>query len=341
MTAELLDELDRIAAQAPARIDACASPEEVEALRVEYVGTKGSITRINKLLREVPADQRPGLGKRVGEVRSLVLQKLQEAGQKFQVEEGARRQKIDITLPGRTFLLGRRHPLTIALDRITSIFSDMGFTVADGPEIESEYYNFEALNMPPDHPARDMTDTYYVTPRWPLRSQTSPVQVREMEKRRPPVRIIVPGKVYRNEDVSARAMNQFFQVEGLYVDRNVTFADLKGTLETFCKRFFDPKTRVRFRPSYFPFTEPSTEVDVSCILCNGSGRRVCKYAGWLEILGAGMVDPNVFGFVDYDPEEYTGFAFGMGIDRTTMMRYGVDDIRHFWENDMRFLSQFE
>ena len=200
---------------------------------------------------------------------------------------------------------------------------------------------FEALNMPPDHPARDMTDTYYVTPRWPLRSQTSPVQVREMEKRRPPVRIIVPGKVYRNEDVSARAMNQFFQVEGLYVDRNVTFADLKGTLETFCKRFFDPKTRVRFRPSYFPFTEPSTEVDVSCILCNGSGCRVCKYAGWLEILGAGMVDPNVFGFVDYDPEEYTGFAFGMGIDRTTMMRYGVDDIRHFWENDMRFLSQFE
>ncbi|HQI75007.1 MAG TPA: phenylalanine--tRNA ligase subunit alpha, partial [Candidatus Latescibacteria bacterium] len=174
-----------------------------------------------------------------------------------------------------------------------------------------------------------------------LRSQTSPVQVREMEKRRPPVRIIVPGKVYRNEDVSARAMNQFFQVEGLYVDRNVTFADLKGTLETFCKRFFDPKTRVRFRPSYFPFTEPSTEVDVSCILCNGSGCRVCKYAGWLEILGAGMVDPNVFGFVDYDPEEYTGFAFGMGIDRTTMMRYGVDDIRHFWENDMRFLSQFE
>jgi phenylalanyl-tRNA synthetase alpha chain len=341
MTADLIAELDQIAAAAPARFTACETPEDVERLRVEYVGTKGSVTRINKMLRDVPADDRPALGKRAGEVRALVVAGIDEALERCTRLLDDRKPRLDITLPGRTFALGGRHPLTIALDQITAIFAEMGFTVADGPEIESDYYNFEALNTPADHPARDMQDTYYITPNWLLRSQTSGVQVREMEKQRPPVRLIVPGRVYRNEDISARSMNQFFQVEGLYVDRNVTFADLKGTLETFCKRFFEPTTKVRFRPSFFPFTEPSTEVDVSCILCNGAGCRVCKYSGWLEILGAGMVDPNVFGFVDYDPEEYTGFAFGMGIDRTTMMRYGVDDIRHFWENDMRFLTQFE
>jgi len=341
MIADLIAELDRIEAEAPQRLAACTHPDEVERLRVEYVGSKGSITRINRLIRDLPPEDRPKLGLRVGRVRTLVTDALKEAAGRCSRQKAAAGPRFDLTLPGRTRPLGRHHPLTIALDEVVSIFTQMGFSVAEGPEVETDYYNFEALNFPAEHPARDMQDTYFIAPGWVLRTHTSPVQVREMEKRRPPVRIIVPGRVFRNEEVNARSMNQFYQVEGLYVDRDVTFADLKGTLETFCRRFFSPETKTRFRPSFFPFTEPSAEVDVTCMVCKGSGCRVCKYTGWLEILGAGMVDPAVFGFVDYDPEEYTGFAFGMGIDRTTMTRYGVDDIRRFWENDLRFLAQFE
>jgi len=335
----LLAELDAIEAEAPRALAECRDAKVVEELRVRYVGRNGSLTRILKSIGSVPPDDRPRLGARAGEVKKLVAEALEAAVARCARAEAAGPQ-FDLTLPGRTQLLGRRHPLTIALDEITAIFREMGFSTAEGPEIETEYYNYEALNFPPDHPARDMQDTYFIAPGWLLRSHTSPVQVREMEKRRPPVRIIMPGRVYRNEDISVRAMNQFFQVEGLYVDRDVTFADLKGTLETFCRRFFSPETKLRFRASFFPFTEPSTEVDVTCMVCRGSGCRVCKYSGWLEILGAGMVDPNVFGFVDYNPEEVTGFAFGMGVDRTALMRYGMEDIRWFFENDVRFLEQF-
>ncbi|MHB9013370.1 MAG: phenylalanine--tRNA ligase subunit alpha, partial [Ignavibacteriaceae bacterium] len=249
-------------------------------------------------------------------------------------------EKIDITLPGITKILGSKHLLTQTLDEIKSIFKGLGFSILEGPELESDYNNFEALNFPSDHPARDMQDTFFINKEFLLRTHTSPVQIRVMSSHKPPVRAIMPGRVYRNEAVSSRSYCMFHQVEGLYVDSGVTFAELKGTLVSFAQQFYGEGLNYRFRPSFFPFTEPSAEMDITCYLCHGKGCKVCKQTGWLEILGCGMVDPNVFGFVNYDSEKYTGYAFGMGIERTAMLKYGISDIRVFFENDIRFLKQF-
>ncbi len=248
--------------------------------------------------------------------------------------------QIDLTLPGKTVRIGSRHILTQTLFEIKSIFKGLGFSVYDGPELESDYYNFEALNFPPDHPARDMQDTFFVSDKFLLRTHTTPVQIRIMEKEQPPIRAIMPGRVYRNEAISSRSYCMFHQVDGIYVDTDVSFAELKGTLVSFAEQFYGEGLKYRFRPSFFPFTEPSAEMDITCYICKGKGCRVCKQSGWLEILGCGMVDPNVFKHVNYDTEKYTGYAFGMGIERIAMLKYGIDDIRIFFENDLRFLKQF-
>jgi phenylalanyl-tRNA synthetase alpha chain len=250
------------------------------------------------------------------------------------------RRSYDYTLPGRSQTRGHRHLITQTMDEVVSIFYGMGFEVADGPDIETDYYNFSALNFPPDHPARDMQDTFFINEEYLLRTHTSPVQVRTFEQRRPPVRILAPGRSYRNEAINARSYCVFHQIEGFYVDKDVTFADLKGVLTAFAEEYFGPRTQVRFRPSFFPFTEPSTEVDVTCLLCAGKGCTICKQEGWLEILGAGMIDPEVFKAVDYDPNVFSGYAFGMGVERIAMLKHGVNDIRLFYENDLRFLKQF-
>jgi phenylalanyl-tRNA synthetase alpha chain len=337
---ELISQLAQTEADAPTRFEACETEADVEALRVEYLGRKSVLTAVMRSIGQASPEDRPKLGALGGRAKKTLtdahVAALERCARGAVVDP-----QFDPTLPGRTQATGRLHPLTLAVNEMISILREMGFTVAEGPEIEDDYHNFEALNFPPDHPARDMQDTYFLPKKDTLlRTHTSPTQIRTMLKHDPPVRVIMPGRVYRNEEVNARSMNQFNQIEGLYVDKDVTFADLKGTIDTFCRRMFSPETKTRFRPSYFPFTEPSVEVDVTCIICSGTGCRVCKNSGWLEVMGAGMVDPAVYGFVDYDPEVYTGFAFGMGVDRTAMMRYGVQDLRWYWENDMRFLSQF-
>jgi phenylalanyl-tRNA synthetase alpha chain len=342
MIDKLLAELDKIESDVRERLAQIESMDLVEALRIEYMARKGTLTGIMRSIGEIDPADRPRFGARAGAVKKLLTEGLEQAKARLKSEDQGDGEFLDITLPGRTPALGRAHPLTIALDQALGIFAEMGFSVAEGPEIEHDYYNFEALNFPPDHPARDMQDTYFLEEEgWLLRTHTSPTQIREMEKREPPLRVVMPGRVYRNEEINVRSHNQFFQVEGLYVDEDVTFADLKGTIITFCRRFFGSSTDVRFRPSFFPFTEPSAEVDVSCYMCGGKGCRICKHTGWLEIMGAGMVDPALYSFVGYDPDKVSGFAFGMGIDRTTMNRYGVDDIRRFFENHMWFLRQFE
>lgn len=314
----------------------------LETVRVWCLGRKADLTLLLRSIPELPAEERP----EVGRVGNLVRRELEAAleTQRARLEsqelvEELRRQRVDISLPGRSFSLGHLHLVNRTQREIEDIFIGMGYEVADGPEVETEYYNFEALNTPADHPARSLHDTFFVNDKVVLRTQTSPVQVREMEKRRPPVHIIVPGRTYRR-DSDATHTPMFHQVEGLVVDEHITLADLKGTLETFARAMFGAERKVRLRPHFFPFTEPSVEVDVSCMLCGGAGCRLCKRSGWLEILGAGMVDPNVFGFVDYDPEVYSGFAFGMGIERIAMLKYGVSDLRLFFENDLRFLRQF-
>jgi len=255
-------------------------------------------------------------------------------------EQGSDSTGIDLTLPGKNVKIGSRHILTQTLFEIKSIFKGLGFSVYDGPELESDYYNFESLNFPPDHPARDMQDTFFVSEKFLLRTHTTPVQIRIMEKEQPPIRAIMPGRVYRNEAISSRSYCMFHQVDGIYVDTDVSFAELKGTLVSFAEQFYGEGLKYRFRPSFFPFTEPSAEMDITCYICKGKGCRVCKHSGWLEILGCGMVDPNVFKYVNYDSEKYTGYAFGMGIERIAMLKYGIDDIRIFFENDLRFLKQF-
>jgi phenylalanyl-tRNA synthetase alpha chain len=319
---------------------AAASPSELEALRIKYLGRKdGVISGWLRALKDVPAEQRAEFGQAANtaraEVEAALDRKLASAG-----PAQPKGPVFDPTLPGRRAYMGTRHPVSHSIDTICHIFERMGFVIADGPEVESDYYNFEALNFPPDHPARDMQDTFFVQGGLLLRTHTSPVQIRSFEKRRPPVKIICPGRVYRNEAINARSYCMFHQVEGFYVDTDVTFGDLKGVLLAFAHAYFGPNVELRFRPSYFPFTEPSTEVDVSCYLCSGKGCAVCKYEGWLEILGAGMIHPKVFEAVGYDPEKYSGYAFGMGVDRSAMQRYGIDDIRLMFENDVRFLRQF-
>lgn len=326
---------------------AIASAEDAETLnrlKIDYLGKKGKITLLLRSLGQRPPEERPLLGQKANLLRSKLEQLLFERAR--QIEEEGRslrweKEKVDITLPGKPFVLGHNHPVTLILEEIKDIFMGLGFQIAEGPEVESDYYNFEALNFLPDHPARDMQDSFYLSSNILLRTHTSPVQVRVMEKLAPrlPVRIIAPGKVYRRDD-DATHSPMFQQVEGLAVDRGITFADLKGVLLLFVQEMFGAQQRMRLRPSFFPFTEPSAEVDISCVMCSGDGCRVCKQTGWLEILGAGMVHPRVLEISGYDPREATGFAFGMGVERIAMLKLGVDDLRLFYANDLRMLRQF-
>ncbi len=323
-------------------LKAVKSLSDIKQLKVKYLGKKGLVTSRMKSLASVPPELRPAYGKAVNEVKCFVEEEIKNKETFLKTEEHKSlvvSEAIDITLPGQFIPFGKEHPINRVLSKIISIFVSMGFEVAEGPEVELDYYNFEALNMPKDHPARDMQDTFYISDDVVLRTHTSPVQIRVMEKRKPPLKIIAPGKVYRcDADISHTPM--FHQVEGFMVDIDIAFSDLKGVLESFIHGFFTPETRVRFRPSFFPFTEPSAEVDIGCIFCSGKGCRVCKNTGWLEILGAGMINPRVFEMVGYDTEVYSGFAFGMGVERPAMLKYSIDDIRLFFENDMRFLRQF-
>jgi len=316
---------------------------DLKTFKVKYLGKKGELTVILREMGKLPAEERPEIGKIANEVRIHLEESIKEKEKWLKEKEAEKRLKeeeIDITLPGRGPLKGSLHPLTQVLREIEEIFISFGFQIAQGPEIETDYYNFEALNIPYYHPARDMQDTFYVEHDLLLRTHTSPVQIRIMERYAPPIRIIAPGKVYRRDaDISHTPM--FHQVEGLLVDEVVRFSDLKGVLEEFAFRIFGKNTKVRFRPSYFPFTEPSAEMDIECVICKGEGCRVCKGSGWLEILGCGMVNPVLFKFVGYDPKRYRGFAFGLGVERITMLKYGLYDIRLFFENDLRFLRQFE
>ena len=332
-------ELEKLRVSAKERIKKANTKEEIERIKIEFLGRRqGKLTRILKNMKNFPPHKRPEIGKLVNELKQEIQEelkrKIEEMGKEV-VEES-----VDITLPGRKPLLGRLHPITQTLEEIKRIFIGLGFQVVRGPEIETEYYNFEALNMPWHHPARDEYDSFYLDNGYLLRSHTSPVQVRVMEKKSPPIRIIVPGRCYRRDAIDPSHFPMFHQVEGLAVDKRITFSDLKGCLTYFVHQMFGKDTKVRFRPSFFPFTEPSAEVDISCVICKGKGCRVCSGKGWLEILGSGMVDPEVFKKVGYNPEKYQGFAFGMGVERICMLKYGIDDIRLFFQNDLRFLRQF-
>lgn len=314
--------------------------QALENLRIKYLARKGLIAQLFDELKSVPNDQKPAVGKALNELRRFARSSFEEA--KLRIEQSAVRREapFDVTLPGRPIPVGTKHPITKTIEEIVGIFRGMGFTVATGPEIETDYYNFAALNFPPEHPARDMQDTFFIAKDILLRTHTSPVQIRYMETHKPPVRVVIPGRVYRNETVSARSHVLFHQIELLYVDKGVSMGDLKGTLVAFAKQFYGSGVKYKFRPTFFPFTEPSADLYITCFICNGKGCRMCKNAGWLEILGSGMVHPQLFKNVGYDPERYTGFAAGMGVERIAILRHGIDDIRLFTENDLRFLRQF-
>jgi len=317
------------------------SMEDYKRAKTTLLGRKGLFSQYIDILKSLDREERKHLGKEINVLKRWTEEKLNELQTVYEKEEKERINfsTIDITMPGKVPIIGKKHPVTQTFDEIIRIFSSLGFSVAEGPDIELDYYNFEALNIPKDHPARDMQDTFYIQPGIMLRTHTSPIEIRVMESRLPPVRIIAPGAVYRrDQDISHSPM--FHQVEGLMVDKNVRFSDLKGILTIFVQEMFGSKTSLRFRPSYFPFTEPSAEVDIGCVICNGNGCKVCKDTGWLEILGSGMSHPQVLRIVGYDPEEVSGFAFGLGVERIAMIKFGIDDIRQFYYNDMRFLSQF-
>ncbi len=337
-----MEDLNSLRGSFLSEIGAASDLQGLQLIRVKYCGRKGLVTAQLRALSAVPPAERPAFGKTVNELKQFIEQTLEDKEASFMASGRAQRlihERIDITVPGMSCRAGSYHPLNIVLDEIKDIFISMGFGIEEGPEIELDYYNFEALNIPKHHPARDMQDTFYVSDDVVLRTHTSPVQVRVMEKRRPPLRIIAPGKVYRcDADVSHTPM--FHQVEGLMVDDAISFCDLKGVLELFIHGFFGSDTPVRFRPSFFPFTEPSAEVDIGCIFCKGKGCRICKTTGWLEVMGCGMVNPKVFEMSGYPADAFTGFAFGMGVERLTMLKYSIDDIRLFYENDLRFLRQF-
>ena len=319
-------------------LTAAKSAPDLEKIRIKYLSRKGEIAELFEQMKDLKAEDKPKAGKLLNQLKSQINADLDTLlGRK---KEGKVDRKIDLTLPGRKPFVGRKHPLTKTLEEMKSIFLGMGFGIEDGPEIETDYYNFEALNMPKNHPARDMQDTLYITEDIVLRTHTSPVQIRTMEKSQPPVRIIAPGRVYRRDTPDASHSPFFHQVEGLVVDEGICFGDLKAVITAFAHKMFGSDIQVRFRPSFFPFTEPSAEYDFVCVFCRGKGCRVCKNTGWVEISGAGMVDPNVFEYVHYDAEKYTGYAFGMGVDRIAMLLYGINDIRLFFENDVRFLEQF-
>lgn len=316
---------------------------ELENLRVKYLGKKGELTKVLRLMGSLSAEERPQIGKLANDVRES-LEKFIEFEQaeikSKEKEERLKSEIIDISLPGKKQKLGKRHPLDLTLERIKEIFITMGFSISEGPEVELDYYNFEALNIPKDHPARSEQDTFYINDNIVLRTQTSPMQIRTMENQKPPIKIICPGKVYRSDAADATHSPIFYQMEGLVVDKGITFADLKGTLELFAKKMFGDKLKTKFRPHHFPFTEPSAEMDASCFACGGTGCKVCKGSGWIEILGCGMVHPQVLRNCGIDPEVYSGFAFGFGVDRMVMMNYEIDDIRLLYESDVRFLNQF-
>ena len=337
MTSEAVE---NIVTEVLQEIQGASNPHDLDLLRVKYLGRKGALTTILRGLGSLEPEERRRIGQEANRAKEALEAALDEAlGALKAAARRAATPTVDVTLPGRRLPRGRLHPLNQTMAEVCDIFLHLGFETVEGPEVELDWYNFEALNLPPDHPARDMQDTFYFNDQVLLRTHTSPMQIRTMEARQPPVRIIAPGKVYRRDsDITHSPM--FHQVEGLLVDKGVTFADLKGVLTAFVHQMFGPEVGVRFRPSYFPFTEPSAEVDIECVMCGGHGCRVCQATGWLEVLGSGMVHPAVFEAVGYDPETYTGFAFGLGIERIAMLKYGVDDIRLFFENDLRFLRQF-
>jgi phenylalanyl-tRNA synthetase alpha chain len=341
--------LESLRAEFMSQIAGGVSEQEVERVRIEFLGRKGRLTQLFRSLKEVHAEERPELGEALNQLRCFVEESLARRLKEIKSSERERllrTQRVDISLPGSRWERGRLHPLTLAMEEIIDVFLTMGFEIATGPDVEDDYHNFEALNIPADHPARDMQDTFFVSGGRLLRTHTSPVQIRVMETREPPLQVIAPGAVYRHDD-DATHSPMFHQVEGFMVDSRIAFSDLKGVLSHFLRRIFRPETGVRFRPSFFPFTEPSAEIDIECLLCGGRGLaqgepgcRVCKGTGWLEILGAGMIDPEVFRFVGYDPDRVSGFAFGMGVERIAMLKYGIEDIRLFFQNDLRFLRQF-
>jgi phenylalanyl-tRNA synthetase alpha chain len=338
----MIEELDDLQRKAEAELAVAGTEAEFLSIRTRYLGRKGLLTGVLRNIGQVEPEKRPLFGKRSNEIKEFLSEKIEKALEEIAVlkkDEVLLRDRIDVTLPGRRVKYGRVHPIIQVSREICDIFAGLGFTAVEGPEVELDYYNFEALNIPKDHPARDMQDTFYIEENIVLRTHTSPVQVRIMEKQKPPVRILSPGRVYRpDSDISHTPM--FHQIEGLLVDRGITFGDLKGVLTSFVRQMFGENTALRFRPSFFPFTEPSAEVDIRCVICHGTGCRVCGQSGWLEILGSGMVDPEVFKSVNYDSEEFTGFAFGLGLERIAMLKFGISDIRLFFENDMRFLEQF-
>ncbi|MCK9640908.1 MAG: phenylalanine--tRNA ligase subunit alpha [Prolixibacteraceae bacterium] len=330
---ELQKEIEELAVQ---------TAEELEDMRIKYLSKKGEVSKLFEDFRNVSADQKKEIGAAVNTLKNFALEKIRILKEGLE-EQGAEVKKMDLTLPGDPMRAGTRHPISIVKNEMLEIFKRLGFVVSEGPEIEDDWHVFSALNFPEEHPARDMQDTFFIqrNPDILLRTHTSSVQVHDMETMKPPIRTVTPGRVFRNEAISYRAHCMFHQIEGLYIDENVSFADLKQTLLYFAKELFGEKTEIRMRPSYFPFTEPSAEVDVSCSICGGKGCNVCKYSGWLEILGCGMVDPNVLEASGIDSKKYTGFAFGMGIERTAMLKYGINDLRLYFENDVRFLNQFE
>lgn len=336
-------QLKNIKVEAEREIASAKTPKDIEDVRVKYLGKKGALTAILKQMGGLSSNERPVIGQLANEVRDFIGEKINASMKKIKkarLDEQLSSEKIDVTLPGARKPLGHKHPLSIVLDEVKEIFVGMGFDIVDGPEIETDYYNFEALNMPKHHPARDTQDTFYIDENTLLRTQTSCVQIRTMENSKPPIRMISPGRVYRSDAVDATHSPLFHQIEGLVVDRGITFSDLKGTLETFFQALYGQGCVVRFRPHHFPYTEPSAEVDVQCFSCGGRGCRLCKNEGWIEILGCGMVHPVVLKNCGIDPEVYSGFAFGVGLERIAMRRYNINDMRLFYENDVRFLNQF-
>ncbi len=337
------EKLKAIVDEALDKIKASEELDKLNEIRVAFLGKKGELTEILKSMKDVAPEDRPAIGQLVNEARSTLEEKLDEKKNYFAKkirEDQILKETIDVTLPAKKPMVGHRHPGSVALEEVERIFVGMGYEVVEGPEVEYDYYNFEALNIPANHPAKDEQDTFYVTGDILLRTQTSPVQVREMEKGKLPIRLIAPGRVFRSDEVDATHSPSFHQIEGLVIDKNITFADLKGTLAEFAKQLFGEETKVKFRPHHFPFTEPSAEVDVTCFKCGGKGCRFCKGSGWIEILGCGMVHPKVLKMSGIDPNEYSGFAFGMGLERIALLKYEIDDMRLLYENDVRFLKQF-
>ena len=340
---EMKEQLYAVKERAKEALAQATTSEELEAVRVRFAGKKGELTALLSQMGKLSPDQRPIIGQIANEVRSFIDAGIREKKATLEQAELNRRlekESLDVTLPGKTRVIGKQHPLNLVLDEVKDAFVSMGFSIASGPEVEYDYYNFEALNIPKDHPARDTQDTFYFSPEMLLRTQTSSVQVRVMEKTQPPIRVISPGRVFRIDEVDATHSPIFHQIEGLVVDKGITMAHLKGSLELICKKLFGPETKTRIRPDFFPFTEPSAEISISCFKCGGEGCKFCKNEGWIEIGGAGMVNPKVLAHCGIDPEVYSGFAFGMGLERMVMGRYGVDDIRMFYDNDVRFLNMF-